>query len=313
MSEPVFGPVPSRRLGRSLGVNNVIGKTCSYNCIYCQAGRTQELTIKRRKFYDPEWLVDKVLYRISELERNGEEIDYVTFVPNGEPSLDINIGREAQAIKEAGLRTAVISNGSLLWMEDVRSDLSVFDLVSVKVDAVTPRLWRMINRPHPDLEIKKIIEGIKQFSNEYRGVLITETMLLGNIDYSLEARRIAETLRTIDPAKAYILTPVRPPAESFVKPPSTHTLLMVYEEIRAVLGDRVIVLQKPEEGEFTALGDLEKEILSIISVHPLRIDQVREIIRKHGGTMDVIHKLVEKGLAEIVVYNGREYIVRRTR
>jgi len=125
------------------------------------------------------------------LERNGEEIDYVTFVPNGEPSLDINIGREAQAIKEAGLRTAVISNGSLLWMEDVRSDLSVFDLVSVKVDAVTPRLWRMINRPHPDLEIKKIIEGIKQFSNEYRGVLITETMLLGNIDYSLEARRIA--------------------------------------------------------------------------------------------------------------------------
>jgi len=98
-----------------------------------------------------------------------------------------------------------------------------------------------------------------------------------------------------------------------VKPPSTHTLLMVYEEIRAVLGDRVIVLQKPEEGEFTALGDLEKEILSIISVHPLRIDQVREIIRKHGGTMDVIHKLVEKGLAEIVVYNGREYIVRRTR
>ncbi|NPA98468.1 MAG: radical SAM protein [Crenarchaeota archaeon] len=312
MSEPVFGPVPSRRLGRSLGVNNVIGKTCSYNCIYCQAGRTRELTIKRRKFYDPEWLVDRVLHRISELERNSEKIDYVTFVPNGEPSLDVNIGREAQAIKETGLRTAVISNGSLLWMEDVRSDLGVFDLVSVKVDAVTPRLWRRINRPHPDLEIKKIIEGIKQFSSGYRGVLITETMLLGNIDYSEEASRIAEVLEAIDPDKAYIMVPVRPPAERYVRPPSSHTLLMVYEAVRSRLGDRVVVLQRPEEGGFTALGDLEKEILSIISVHPLRIDQIEEIIRRRDGSMDVVEELVEKGFAEIVVYNGREYIVRKT-
>ncbi|NPA99464.1 MAG: radical SAM protein [Crenarchaeota archaeon] len=311
MSEPVFGPVPSRRLGRSLGVNNIIGKTCSYNCIYCQAGRTRELTIERRKFYDPEWLADKVLHRVSELERNGEKIDYVTFVPNGEPSLDINIGREARAIRDAGLRTAVISNGSLLWMEDVRSDLGVFDLVSVKVDAVTPRLWRMINRPHPYLEIKEIIEGIKQFSHGYRGVLITETMLVGNIDYSEEAGRIAEVLEAVDPDRAYIMVPVRPPAEKHVRPPSTHTLLMVYEAVRSRLGDRVVVLQRPEEGEFTALGDLEKEILSIISVHPLRIDQVEEIIRRHGGSMDVVDKLVEKGLAEIIVYNGRKYLVRK--
>ncbi len=150
MSTPVFGPVPSRRLGRSLGINNVIGKTCTYNCIYCQAGRTEELTVKRRKFYDPGWLVELVLKRINELEASGEKVDYVTFVPNGEPTLDINIGLEARMIREVGLRIAVISNGSLLWMDDVRDDLYVFDLVSVKVDAVTPGYGDLLTGPTPN-------------------------------------------------------------------------------------------------------------------------------------------------------------------
>ena len=313
MNSPVFGPVPSRRLGRSLGVNNVIGKTCTYNCVYCQAGRTEDLTIRRRRFYDPEWLVDQVLRRVDELERRGEKIDYVTFVPNGEPSLDINVGREASAIKEAGLRVAIISNGSLLWMDDVRSDLGVFDLVSVKLDAITPRLWRIINRPHPNLTIQEIINGMKTFSETYSGELLTETMLINNIDYAIEAKLLAETIASLKPNRAYIMVPVRPPAEQYIEPPSTETVLHVYETFRERIGDKVYLLTSPEEGSFIALGNAEKEVLSIISVHPLRLDQVAEILEKRGVGMDVVDKLVSKGLAAIIEYMGRKYLVRRSR
>ena len=313
MNNPVFGPVPSRRLGRSLGVNNVIGKTCTYNCAYCQAGRTEDLTIRRRIFYDPEWLINQVLRRVDELEKRGEKIDYVTFVPNGEPSLDINVGREASAIKEAGLRVAIISNGSLLWMDDVRSDLGVFDLVSVKLDAVTPRLWRIINRPHPNLSIKEIINGMKAFSETFSGELLTETMLINNIDYAIEAELLAETIASLKPSRVYIMVPVRPPAEQYVEPPSTKTELSVYEKFRERIGDKVYLLTSPEEGSFIALGNAEKEILSIISVHPLRLDQVTEILEKRGVDMDVVDKLVSKGLAVIIEYMGRKYLVRRSR
>lgn len=313
MNSPVFGPVPSRRLGRSLGVNNVIGKTCTYNCIYCQAGRTENLTIRRRAFYDPGWLVDQVLKRVDELEKLGEKIDYVTFVPNGEPSLDINIGREASAIKEAGLRVAIISNGSLLWMDDVRSDLGVFDVVSIKLDAVTTRLWRIINRPDLDLTIRKIIEGMMIFRETYRGELLTETMVIANLDYTVESELLADTVASLRPSRAYIMLPVRPPAERFVKPPSTGTLLRLYEAFRERIGNRVFLLTAPEEGVFTALGEAEKEVLSIISVHPLRLEQVEEILEKRGAGMEVVDKLIRDGLADIVEYMGRKYLVRKTR
>ncbi len=313
MNSPVFGPVPSRRLGRSLGVNNVIGKTCTYNCVYCQAGRTEDLTIRRRRFYDPEQLIDQVLKRVDELEKRGEKIDYVTFVPNGEPSLDINVGREASAIKEAGLRVAIISNGSLLWMDDVRSDLGVFDLVSVKLDAVTPRLWRIINRPHPNLSIKEIINGMKAFSETFNGELLTETMLINNIDYAIEAKLLAETIASLKPSRVYIMVPVRPPAEQYIEPPSTETVLHVYETFRERIGDKVYLLTGPEEGSFIALGNAEKEILSIISVHPLRLDQVVEILDKYGVGMDVVNKLVSNELAAIIEYMGTKYLVRRSR
>ncbi len=309
MSTPVFGPVPSRRLGRSLGINNVIGKTCTYNCIYCQAGRTEELTVKRRKFYDPDWLVELVLKRINELEASGEKVDYVTFVPNGEPTLDVNIGLEARLIREVGLRIAVISNGSLLWMDDVRDDLYVFDLVSVKVDAVTPRLWRLINRPHPKLRLNRILEGIIEFSRDYRGKLLTETMLLDSIDYTIEAEKIGEILVEISPARAYIMVPVRPPAEKHVRPPEKSVLVMVYEKIRSRLGDKVSLLLRPEEGRFTTLGDVGREILSIISVHPLRLEEVEEIIRRRSGSLGVIDRLIRSGQAEIIEYGGRKYLV----
>ncbi|MEM3678045.1 MAG: radical SAM protein, partial [Candidatus Bathyarchaeia archaeon] len=143
----VFGPIPSRRLGRSLGVNNVPPKTCSYSCIYCQLGRTIKPVISRRAFYSPDKILEDAVRRVDEAGLRSERIDYITFVPDGEPTLDANIGREISLLKQMGIPIAVLSNASLLWREDVAEDLLEADLVSLKVDASDGPLWRRINRP----------------------------------------------------------------------------------------------------------------------------------------------------------------------
>jgi len=115
-----FGPIPSRRLGRSLGINNIPPKTCTYSCVYCQLGETSKITVKRCYFYKPEDVLRSVEAKVHEAISKNEEIDYLTFVPDGEPTLDINIGREITLLKRIGIPIAVITNASLLWLSDVR-------------------------------------------------------------------------------------------------------------------------------------------------------------------------------------------------
>ena len=185
MHRKIFGPVPSRRLGRSLGINNIPSKYCSYSCIYCQVGRTKNLTIKRRKFYDISSILNEL---IPVLNRLGEKsIDYITFVPDGEPTLDINLGKIAREIREiTDIPLAILTNSSLLFMEDVRNDLTYFNLVSLKIDSVIDKIWRKINRPYGKLDINKILEGIIEFRDIYNGKIITETMIIKNINDSIE-------------------------------------------------------------------------------------------------------------------------------
>lgn len=137
-----FGPVPSRRLGRSLGVNNIPAKICSYACVYCQIGKTLKMEVERRKFYEPERIYNDVSAKV----KSGERIDYITFVPDGEPTLDINLGKEAEMLRDFGIKLAILTNSSLIWREDVREDLMNFDLVSLKLDAVSDDIWRKVNR-----------------------------------------------------------------------------------------------------------------------------------------------------------------------
>jgi wyosine [tRNA(Phe)-imidazoG37] synthetase (radical SAM superfamily) len=143
----VFGPVPSRRLGRSVGINNIPPKVCSYACIYCQLGKTTKMQIKRQTFYNMEDITKEVKKKIKELNNSGEKIDYLTFVSDGEPTLDINMGKEINVLKPLGFKIAVITNASLIWQEDVRRDLLNADWVSLKIDAVTDEVWHRINRP----------------------------------------------------------------------------------------------------------------------------------------------------------------------
>ncbi len=313
MAEPlsapsiVFGPVPSRRLGRSLGVNNVPPKTCTYSCIYCQLGATTRLSIERRAFYDPNMVIGAVLSRLKNID-----VDYITFAPDGEPTLDVNIGREIEGIKKLGARVAVLTNASLLWRDDVRSDLSEADLVSIKVDAVSPRVWRMMNRPHSCLDINEVLDGVRRFSRGFRGVLISETMIVEGVCSIEEVERIASFLSTLNISRAYLAIPTRPPAEEWVRPPSEQEVLQAYNIFARVLGrERVRLLLGFAKGDFGGSGDLRNELLSILSVHPMRRIEVERFLMRRGASMDVVEELVRSGRIVRVGYMGEEFYVLR--
>ncbi len=311
MTRIVFGPVPSRRLGRSLGVNNIPPKHCSYSCVYCQVGRTPVTTVKRRRFYPWRTVVEEVLKALDALEGS---VDYVTFVPDGEPTLDAELGREIRSVKrEASVRVAVLTNSSLLHRDDVQADLLEADLVSLKIDACTREVYMRINRPHYSLDLSLVLEGIRKFAREYQGDLITETMLVKGVNDSLEELRgIAGVLRSIEPHKAYVAVPVRPPAEPWVAPPTESVVVEAHEVFSEALGrGRVELLVNPETGEFKTPEDPVGGLLSIISVHPMRLEQVREFLEKRGLDPEgTIKQLLEKGEVKIVCYGGEEFLAR---
>lgn len=286
----VFGPVPSRRLGRSLGVNNIPYKHCSYSCVYCQLGKTSKLEVERREFFDPHLIFEKVRGRLGQIG----EVDYISFVPDGEPTLDINIGVEIEMLKSVG-RVAVITNSSLLFREDVRSDLCKADLVSLKVDAVEENLWRKINRPQKSLNLQKILDGMLRFADEYDGTLITETMLIDDLTTLESVERVAEFLSMLNPHKAYLSVPTRPPAEN-VKGASLDFIL----EAKRFFDVDVELLVEPESGEFAIKS--KEDVLSIASVHPLR----RDTLERYLGKLNLrIEDLMDE--LEEVEYGGVKY------
>jgi len=167
--EPValcFGPVPSRRLGQSLGIGNVAPKTCSYSCVYCQVGPTPATEIEPRTRWPSGMVIDVVARHDQKLRERGERIDFLTFVPDGEPTLDADLGEEMDGLRALDIPIAVISNGSLVWREDVRAALGKADWVSLKVDAADESTWRKVNRPYASLGMSTILEGMIQFAAE---------------------------------------------------------------------------------------------------------------------------------------------------
>ncbi|WP_297517999.1 radical SAM protein [Thermococcus sp.] len=307
-----FGPVPSRRLGKSLGVNNIPDKVCTYACVYCQIGRTLRMEIERKPFYEPELIFREVKEKVNEAINRGEEIDYITFVPDGEPTLDANLGREIDLLRELGIRLATLTNASLIWREDVGEDLLKLDFVSLKVDTVNEGLWRRIDRPHKSLRLEEILNGMLEFRRAFKGKVVTETMLIDGIDYGDEFERIADFLAELKPDIAYIAIPTRPPAESWVKPASEETINHAFQTFVEKLGEEHIEYLIGYEGNaFAFTGNVEEDLLSITSVHPMREDAVEEFLRKAKADWNVVEKLVHEGKLIELEYNGRKFYMRR--
>ena len=314
MAEIVFGPVPSRRLGSSLGINNIPPpKRCTYSCIYCQLGATKILTVERSRFYDTEILRKALSEKLSEI--NEDELDYITFVPDGEPTLDESLGEHVKAIRELSDKPiAILTNSTLISNEDVRGDLMEFDLVSIKLDAASEKVWKRINRPHPSLNLEEVLDGMRIFRRDFSGKLISETMLIDCVNSERsEIRRIAEELSKIEPDKAYIAIPTRPPAESWVKPVDEEKLVESYEIFSESLGrDRVELLIGYEGAEFKIGRDPIRDLLSVATIHPIRLDYAHQILSKSIQDPDeLIERLVDLGEIRLVEYRGRTFLVRR--
>lgn len=305
----VFGPIPSRRLGRSLGINNIPQKYCTYSCIYCQVGSTDHLTATIRNFYPPTEIYDAVKSKIDELKSKDEKIDYLTFVPDGEPTLDINIGTTIDKLKSFGIKIAVITNASLMYNEVIRTVLKSVDWVSVKIDSADPVIWKKINRPHGSLRLQYIIDGLIEFVSEYKGELVTETMLVKDINDSSESlKKTAELINKINPRKAYILVPTRPPSEAYVNPPSESKINLAYQIFRD-LNINTELITKYEGSSFTYNSDAENELLSILAVHPMRKDAVENFLLKSGNDWKIIEALINSNKVKEVFYNENSFLI----
>ncbi len=306
-----FGPVPSRRLGRSLGINNIPPKVCTYSCVYCQLGRTIKMQVKRRAFYEPEKVLRDVQDKIEKARDAGEAIDYLTFVPDGEPTLDINLGREIELLRPLGIKIAVITNGSLIGREDVREDLLRADWVSLKTDSTQREIWRKIDRPHGTLRLDSILDGALEFASEFKGELMTEMMLVEGVnDDDDHIREVAGFLARLRPAIAYLAIPTRPPAEEWVRPPGEEVINRAYQ-IFSEKVDRVEYLIGYEGNAFAFTGDVEEDLLSITSVHPMREDAVSEFLARAGADWPVVRKLIKQGRLIETGYEGRKFYVRK--
>lgn len=308
----IFGPVPSRRLGRSIGINNIPPKTCSYACVYCQLGRAIEMRSARSSYYSPEEITAAVGEKLDELP-SGEKVDYLTFVPDGEPTIDKELGKSIAALKKFGIPMALISNSSLLADPQVREDLQGLDWISLKIDTVNEETWRKIDRPHKEIDFKKMLQGIRVFSETFGGKLTTESMFVKGLNATEnEIDGIAEFLDKLEPNVSYAAIPTRPPAEGWVEPGPEKLVAYAYRRFAECV-PRVELLIGYEGNAFSHSGDAYKDILGITAVHPMREDAVLKLLERDGAEWGLVEQLLEEGQLLKTKFGGHTYFLRKFR
>lgn len=303
----VFGPVPSRRLGYSLGVDLVPPerKTCAFDCVYCQVGRTGNKSIERTEMI-PTAAV------IKELEKQlpKENIHYVTFSGTGEPTLHKDLGKIIDRIHDlCPTPVAVITNSALIERNDVQRDLAKADLVVPSLDAVRQETFEKINRPHSSLRIDRIIKGLTAFSANFHGDLWLETMFVKGVNDGLdELLKFKETIELINPDKIHVNTPTRPPVESWVQTLEPTEL----ERIAAMFGEKALVIGIPPSRDYQAmkpsLTELEEEVIELIKRRGVTLNDLVQSLGMHRDVAnDILEKLIADKRAKKAVHGGVTY------
>ena len=266
---------------------------------------------QRQEFYPPLEVVDKVTQQVRKAEERGEQLDYLTFVPDGESTLDIHLGEEISELKKLGYKMAIITNSSLMDREDVQNELLNLDLVSVKVDTAEEETWRKMNHPHKQLSFNELKDGLRRFSKKYKGKLITETMLIDGVNDSKEQlEKTAAFIASLNPSVAYISIPTRPPARKEVKAATEESINIAYQIFSTQL-KHVEMITGHEGNAFAHTGDTAQDILSITAVHPMREDSVREFLEKDGKSWNIIEQLLKEEKLLETAFSGHKFYVRK--
>ncbi|MDA3882728.1 MAG: radical SAM protein [Bacteroidales bacterium] len=306
-----FGPIPSRRLGMSLGINNIPSrKKCSYSCLYCQVGKTKSYSTELQKFYSPKVILQEVKARVDTLA-DSDKPDYLTFIANGEPTLDSSLGDSIDAVSEFGIPVAVVTNASLLSNKRVRENLMYADLVSVKVDAGLERVWWGIQQPSENLNFQSYLQGLFLFAQEFSGTLITETMLLAGINDSDDC--VKETITVIsqlNPSCSYISIPTRPTAFSEAQAPSEQIVTKVFQQFvnQGINTELLIGFEGTNAG---SSGNAYEDILNMSAVHPIRDDTMEELLRKNEASYDIVDSMLYNNLLRKVHHDSHPFYIRQ--
>lgn len=299
----VFGPVPSRRLGQSLGIDTIPLKTCNWNCVYCQLGRSKPLVNERREYIPRNEILAEVKQALN--AHQPGEIDWITFVGSGEPTLHSGIGWLIRGIKTiSDLPVAVITNGALLHLPEVREDLMIADAVLPSLDAGNAESYLHINRPHPEVTYKRHLSGLVSFRQQYQGKLWVEVMLMKGVNDSESALgEIASALQRIQPDEVHLVLPTRPPVETWVQPSGEEGLLRA----RAILG-KVARVVHPVSGTFDFSGNenLVDAIVGIITRHPMREDELTKALEQWSPETitQTLTDLGDSGRAQVIERYG---------
>ncbi len=291
----LFGPVPSRRFGRSLGVDLTPYKTCNFDCIFCQLGKTTAKTSERREYVP----VEEVIAELGDWIESSGEADYITLAGSGEPTLHSRFGEVIEfARKASGIPVALLTNGALLADKEVRASASKANVVKISLSAGDSASFKYINRPHPDIDFADVIEGMKTFREEFSGELWLEVFMLWGVNSTQsEVSRIAELAQSIHPDRIQLNTAVRPPAEGFVRPMPKEKL----EQLADYFTPKAEVIAEfssdfspsTQANEETILAMLQrrpctaKEISTVLGLHP---NEVSKYIGKLERTNQILSK-----------------------
>ncbi len=299
----IYGPVPSRRLGYSLGVDTLPFKTCSLDCIYCQLGRTERKTVRRKKHFDE----GTILGQLTNALASGQRIDHITFSGSGEPTLNATIGKLIREIKKiTSIPVAVLTNSTLLTHKSVRRDLTHADVVVPSLDAATQEIFVLVNRPHVSLTISHVKEGLKMFRREFSGKLWLEILLVKDVnDSQSHLKELKKVISGIHPDKIHLNTVVRPPAEKSARSVSPGEL----EKIRNFFGSTTeIVAEFDKIQHAPASRNLKNAILSMVRRRPVTLSDLSLSLGKQKHELTgYCELLLKEGKIRVVDHKGKTF------
>ncbi len=274
----LYGPVPSRRLGRSLGIDLVPYKVCSYDCIYCQLGSTGSTTIERREYVS----VDEIMDELEQKLATGIAIDYISLAGSGEPTLHSGIGELIRRIKAlTSIPVAVLTNGSLLWMEELQEALMPADLLIPSLDAGDDAVFQQVNRPDSSISFDRMAQGLIDFSKRFKGEIWLEVFLLSGItDTEQEVKKIAQFTQLISPARVQLNSVYRPPAENYafgLTLKQMEGLKTLFSGVVEIISESALHSVEPASFDISR----EDDIISLIKRRPCTVNDVANGLNMH--------------------------------